>query len=274
MQPFACGYNTTEYPDGAPTYCTLKNVNGYPFQRLDAAPPICIVFGYCDANTTYFTPTWQMAFYTTIDDFTLLQVSNAFGNEVNVTYNSTFNRLGVDIGEIVTLVNRTDAAVQVEMGDKTTGPTPFFMCDVTQQNCQIVPFFTVIVTVNGDQLVSVTWDDAGCFACGGDQCIGNMAPTDPTTTNTSPGFCGINEVDSCASNFTNGGTDCDPKFYVGWYGQDTGGSYLISAGERLSAFRSYSLASAYNSAADTAYAQRPSFPDTTLPTVDCAQTAC
>ena len=59
-------------------------------------------------------------------------------------------------------------------------------------------------------------------------------------------------------------TDCDLKIYVSWFGTDKDGNYLISAGKRLSAFRSWSLKSAYESASQTLKDNQPD-PDQFIP---------
>jgi len=269
-QQVACGYNTTLYPNGPPTYCNLSpsGSNDFPFQRRDTSPPICFVFGECDQspqpNATYFTPLWKIAFWPQQDIFTLLQVFNAFSNgQFNLTYNDTF---GHQQFEKVQLMNSTKLAMQIEIGDKTTGAQPFYSFPCEPENpqvgCSIVPFFTAIITVDGRRATSIAWDNAGCFSCNGPACISGPGSS----------FCGIDYNSRCLGPNTDGTTDCDPKVYLGWFGQDSNGAYLTSAGQRLSAFRSYSLAAAYNSAADTAQSAAPSFPDPgTVPTVDFNQ---
>jgi len=94
-----------------------------------------------------------------------------------------------------------------------------------------VPFWTLIISLSNGVVSSLDWDD-GCIGCSGDSCVDDT--------------CAI-DGDRCYH-----GTDCAPKFYVGWFGTDRSGVYLRSAGSRYSRFREYSVSAAFNSAFDTA----------------------
>lgn len=47
---------------------------------------------------------------------------------------------------------------------------------------------------------------------------------------------------------TSKGFDCDPKFYVTWFGTDVNGKQLQSSSLSMSRFRQYSVGSLFNSA--------------------------
>jgi len=99
----------------------------------------------------------------------------------------------------------------------------------------IVPFWTLIVTLDGGRVSKLEWDDG---------CLGSCSPCVDST-------CGI-PIGNCNSQAA-----CDPKFYIGWFGTDRNGRYLTSAGKRFSRFRSYSLSSAFNNAYAATEAQAP-----------------
>jgi hypothetical protein len=44
--------------------------------------------------------------------------------------------------------------------------------------------------------------------------------------------------------------DCDPKFYITWFGTDADGKQLKSSNLSMSRFRQYAVGSLYNSAKD------------------------
>jgi len=94
----------------------------------------------------------------------------------------------------------------------------------------IVPFWTLIITLDDGYVSTIEWDDG---------CLGSCDPCVDLT-------CTI-PISECTSQLT-----CDPKFYIGWYGTDRDGRYLVSAGKRYSRFRSYSLSSAFSNAYSSA----------------------
>ncbi len=100
----------------------------------------------------------------------------------------------------------------------------------------IVPFWTLIITLDNGRVEKMEWDD-GCLSCKDEQCV-------DSTCSVSIAETGCRAAGSK--------TDCSPKFFVGWFGTDRNGQYLTSAGSRYSRFRSYSLNSAFTSAYETA----------------------
>jgi len=94
----------------------------------------------------------------------------------------------------------------------------------------VVPFWTLIITLDNGYVSTIEWDDG---------CLGSCTPCQDQT-------CAI-ALSSCASQ-----AQCDPRFFVGWFGTDRDGRYLTSAGKRYSRFRSYSVSSAFSNAYNTA----------------------
>jgi hypothetical protein len=249
-----CGYDTVRYPK-QPTYCGLKAITDFPFESKRSGPPVCIVIGQCDyrnpdapPNATLFQPLYKIVFWPKCDVFTLLEINDAF-------INHTVRRVTVDNNGTLTnqtvfdyVMNNTSLAISIEIGQVTSTPQPIYSFPCTDESCFTVPFFTAIAEVDGNYVKGITWDDAGCFNCDGAACI--------------EGFCGINTWSQCnhGPDKEGGSFDCDIKVYFGWFGADSRGNYLTSAGQRFSAFRSYSLATAYDSAAATIAAEKPSFP--------------
>jgi hypothetical protein len=96
--------------------------------------------------------------------------------------------------------------------------------------------------------------DDDCSLCSNDYCIdGNCAQkvTDCTS------FNGVTGSGSTPN------TDCSFKLYVSWSGTDAQGTYLASAGRRLSQFRRWSLNSVYNQASSFSIDQLPVVPSDT-----------
>ncbi|CEP03896.1 Uncharacterized protein PBTT_06870 [Plasmodiophora brassicae] len=93
-----------------------------------------------------------------------------------------------------------------------------------------VPYFTIIITLQGGQVTDVSWDD---------QCAGCMAQTDTCQS----GFCTV-DASQCGSAF-----NCDPTIYVGWAGTDKNGQMLTSSDIVPSQFIKYSIPSFWNNIA-------------------------
>jgi hypothetical protein len=195
---------------------------------------------------------YKIVFWPRVDIFTLLEINDIFFNYT--VLREAYNNNGTLFNDTrrVYIMNNTQLAISIEMGTVASAPKPIFSFPCNDDSCYVVPFFTAIVEVDSNYVRSITWDDAGCFNCGDAACI--------------EGFCGVNRGTQCyrGPEGAGGNFDCDIKVYLGWFGADSAGTYLTSAGQRLSAFRSYSVASAYDSAAATIAAERPQFP-TDLP---------
>jgi len=116
----------------------------------------------------------------------------------------------------------------------------------------VVPFWTAIINVDSGIVTSITWDD-GCYGCSGNECIMET--------------CGV-DIGTCWSN----GVDCSLKVYVCWFGTDSTGYYLTSAGKRLSQFREYSIDYAFNSATQTGASLVPSPPQFSPVTINAPDT--
>jgi len=164
----------------------------------------------------------KIYFHPQVDIFTLLDVvarPAEFGNE-----RERFD----DLNMWVTVETAGVAAPWKYRRDQQPGGT-------------VVPFWTAIITMDNGRPTGITWDD-GCYGCDGAHCVMQT--------------CSVDFAD-CYSPATN--IDCDVKVYLGWFGTDSNGQYLISAGKRLSQFRQYSIAAAANSAAQTGSNLLPAF---------------
>jgi hypothetical protein len=57
-------------------------------------------------------------------------------------------------------------------------------------------------------------------------------------------------MDACLVTDKNEAFNCDPKFYITWFGTDAEGKQLKSSNLSMSRFRQYAVGSLYNSAKD------------------------
>lgn len=162
----------------------------------------------------------KILFYVNVDEFSLMQIVVPLG--VNTT--------GVfDNQQMWFQAEYSQMASPMKYRQPQVPPTS----DVYGY---IVPYWTLIVTLKDGVVDTMEWDD-GCYGCSGDQCV-------EETCSVSIADVGCRNPGSTA--------DCNPKFFIGWYGTDRDGVYLTSAGSRSSRFRQYSLSSAVSSAYQTA----------------------
>jgi len=196
------------------TYCNFtsrKAVSKYDVVEL------CMAFG----------GTKKMIYYSTVDDYSLLEVA------VNGSYTETLDHI--------------DMWFQLEFANKvsSTKRRRYFDGSNLDQNVLtdiIVPFWTAIINLKDGIVTEIIWDD-GCYGCASDYCIEQT--------------CGINH-NKCRAQ--GGSSNCDLKVYLAWFGTDKNGRYLTSAGKRLSRFRNYSVNFAFNTAVDVAEGAAPDPP--------------
>ncbi len=100
----------------------------------------------------------------------------------------------------------------------------------------IVPYWTLIVTLKDGLVDTLEWDD-GCYGCSGDACVDETCSVD---------------IEAVGCRSATSTADCNPKFFIGWYGTDRNGQYLTSSGARSSRFRQYSVNSAFTAAYQSA----------------------
>jgi len=183
------------------------------------------------------TPAYQkILFYPTVDEFSMLKIDGSWTHP--------------------SLMRWRDMEIRLEVGKIFSPWQRVFSTDMQF----VVPFLTAIIELNDGAPVQITWDQS-CVNCDGGQCIsGNFCgvPYNVTGQNTD-GICygRVGATDDAT-------TDCDLKIYLGWFGSDSSSNYLVSAGQRYSAFRKYSAKGAYDSAATTFDQTRPKLP-TDLP---------
>jgi hypothetical protein len=111
----------------------------------------------------------------------------------------------------------------------------------------IVPVFNLVVKLNKGVITSVVWDN-DCYSClTNDMCYSNNVTYFNDTSKTIVDKnCKQNECSLSVDSVFN----CDPKFYITWFGTDKDGSQLKSSNLAMSRFRQYAVGSLYNSAKD------------------------
>eukprot|EP00457_Paulinella_chromatophora_P013245 gb/GEZN01013524.1/.p1 GENE.gb/GEZN01013524.1/~~gb/GEZN01013524.1/.p1 ORF type:complete len:277 (-),score=29.09 gb/GEZN01013524.1/:145-975(-) len=193
----------TDIKIGNPIWVALVTVAGYD----KTLPPSTLV-------PDRWNFVYQTAIKTVIDDYALLEVDNSY-NEAQFPGNSSW-------------LMSADTYFRVEIGSVVSQWRKRNDADT------LVPFFTILPTVEDGTVVSLVWDDF-CQQCESPCIMNNCAVKSSTCT--TQGVADSTRV-----------SDCDLKTYMGWTGTDTSGNYMMSAGKRISAFRQWAVSGMYNGA--------------------------
>ena len=105
-----------------------------------------------------------------------------------------------------------------------------------------------MIKVDKGIVVDVVWDN-DCYSClTSDKCYTNEKV--PFLNDTTINAIDKNCIQSACVNAKDTSFQCDPKFYVTWFGTDAKGKQMKSSNLSMSRFRQYAIGSLYNSAKD------------------------
>ena len=132
--------------------------------------------------------------------------------------------LGETSSDNDTLIWRSgaDVGVQFEAGNLTSS-TVLARYEDDDGNWWVFTQLSLVIVLDEGLVSELLWD-TGCYSCEDANCI--------------EGNCALS-ISDCSDN------NCDFSAYVSWYGTDSNGRYLLSAGQRLSQFQSTSAQTYY-----------------------------
>ena len=108
---------------------------------------------------------------------------------------------------------------------------------------RIFTLFNLVIKVKEGQIYDIVWDNS-CYDCI-DNCEKNIKSYDETKSKTMTyQNCYEPNIGECTDN------QCDPKFYITWFGTDKNGAQLKSSNLAMSKFKQYSISSLYSSVKD------------------------
>jgi len=207
-----------------PGYSIFGSPADYRFQQGDwlsntgQAGPICIII------TTGLNVTRKAVFYPYVDQYAELTISKSFNSSLTLSNSSALD-----------LTHGT--TVRVQVGNVLSARKFYTWANRGVQ--YVAPLFTIIINVDGGTVTEVNWDE-GCDACRDVACNSRI--------------CG-NDIAQC--DIYGGPVNCDVRIFASWFGSDSGARYLTSTGAILSRFRSYSIKSAYDNAAQSTSSSYP-----------------
>jgi len=260
-------------------YVAMAQVRCFPFARAPSRGPLR-AGPFARAHATlrsHFSPQPFADEYTRLVISGSANATVTDGSQPNPCLNKFWAPLGCDETIPVTLGGQPYTNYYVVAGGKVINYKKTFVAypNADGGSTYLLPISTVVIQVNNGVVQSVYWDD-GCYfcppadavsgvdaACGDgvtdcQQCLPNaynLTTNQPLTsisysgqgndTNSDAGSdCAILQTNCFASSGSKSGPPsgfCDLGIYVTWYGTDSAGVSLASAGLRFRRFRSYAM---------------------------------
>eukprot|EP00340_Litonotus_pictus_P006856 CAMPEP_0170515314 /NCGR_PEP_ID=MMETSP0209-20121228/1756_1 /TAXON_ID=665100 ORGANISM="Litonotus pictus, Strain P1" /NCGR_SAMPLE_ID=MMETSP0209 /ASSEMBLY_ACC=CAM_ASM_000301 /LENGTH=197 /DNA_ID=CAMNT_0010799737 /DNA_START=315 /DNA_END=908 /DNA_ORIENTATION=+ len=131
-----------------------------------------------------------------------------------------------------------------QFGNATTAYESEYYDTNTQKSTSL---FNVVIKMHKGTIEDITWDN-DCWDCGfSDNCV--TYENIPSRRNASELYEESNCMQQmCDINNQTAAFECDPKFYVTWFGTDADGTELQSSQLSMSRFKKYSIGSLFSSA--------------------------
>ena len=106
--------------------------------------------------------------------------------------------------------------------------------------------FNLVIKMEKGNIYDIVWDN-GCFDCDSN-CQEGITSTSAFNSSLTQTYDNCFEAEACTIN--NEASNCDPKFYVTWFGTDSDKRQLKTAGLAMTKFKHYSVSSLYSSIKD------------------------
>ena len=103
--------------------------------------------------------------------------------------------------------------------------------------------FNLVIKMEKGKIYDIVWDN-GCFDCD-NSCQEGIISTSVFNSSETQTYDNCYETEACTIN--NDASNCDPKFYITWFGTDKKGNQLKTSNLAMSKFKKYSISSLYSS---------------------------
>ena len=104
----------------------------------------------------------------------------------------------------------------------------------------------LVIKMEKGKIYDIVWDN-GCIDCD-DSCKNDLVSVSAFNSSFTQTYENCYETEACVTN--NGVNNCDPKFYITWFGTDKDKRQLKTAGLAMTKFKHYSVSSLYSSIKD------------------------
>ena len=101
--------------------------------------------------------------------------------------------------------------------------------------------FNLVIKVKEGKIYDIVWDNA-CYDCI-NNCENDIKSHGFNNNTMTYKNCYESDMEKCNKN----NNECDPKFYITWFGTDKNDNQLKSSNLAMSKFQKYSISSLYNS---------------------------
>ena len=106
----------------------------------------------------------------------------------------------------------------------------------------------MVIKVKQGKIYDIVWDNA-CYDCI-DNCVKDLKSYSQNEKNETISMTYQNGYGPEISECLTSSSQCDPKFYITWFGTDKNGKQLKTTTLAMSKFRQYSISSLYSSVKD------------------------
>jgi hypothetical protein len=103
--------------------------------------------------------------------------------------------------------------------------------------------FNLVIKMEEGKIYDIVWDN-GCFDCD-ENCKKEIVSESVFNSSITQTYENCYEKDICVP--SDGVSNCDPKFYITWFGTDKDKRQLKTAGLAMTKFKHYSVSSLYSS---------------------------
>ena len=177
----------------------------------------------------------RMAFPIEVDKFSLFNIAGGYllsdkyiNNQIEINDN-----------------NETNVTLLAQIGDSITSfPANFYYYDEESEEKIFFPLLNIVIKVDKGKIYDIVWDN-NCYSCKKEKCMSytSINIKNNKHINTFKN-CMNNKIDSCKNEQDS--LNCDPKFYVTWFGTDKDNRQMKSSNMAMSKFKHYSIESLYD----------------------------
>jgi hypothetical protein len=177
----------------------------------------------------------RMAFQIEVDKFSLFNIAGGY------LLSDKYIDKQIEINDN----NETNVTLLAQIGDSITAfPANFYYYDNESGEKLFFPLLNIVIKVDKGKIYDIVWDN-NCYSCEKEKCMSY------TSVNIKNNMhinifknCMNNKIDSCKNEQDS--LNCDPKFYVTWFGTDKDNRQMKSSNMAMSKFKHYSIGSLYD----------------------------
>ena len=103
------------------------------------------------------------------------------------------------------------------------------------------PLLSIVIKVEKGEIYDIVWDN-NCYSCKNELCMEYLSENEQNENDTFKNC--MNKTDYCKNDKSS--INCDPKFYITWFGTDKDNRQMKSSNMAFSKFKHYSIGNLYD----------------------------